>query len=105
MQKAMIVTYGLKAGQTSEGFEQWLREVDLPGYARLTSMRNPIYYRASGLLGEDTSPPFAYLAVIEMTSPEAVEQELGRPEWAGFIADFEARTTDARFIVGERILP
>jgi len=79
MTNKMIVYYNIKADQTPEAFEKWLREVDIPGYARLKSMSNPIYFRAEGLLGEEEKPPFAYLAVIEMTAPEDVEAEMGDP--------------------------
>lgn len=80
-----------------------MREVDIPGYARLKSMSNPVYFRAEGLLSEETPPPFAYLAVIEITSPGEVEAEMGDPAWADFVADFESRTADARFVVATKI--
>ena len=97
--------YNLAEGQDEKAFETWLQEVDMPGYAKLKSMRNPTYYRASGLLGEDVPAPYKYIATIEMDSAEAVETEMAAPEWEGFVTDFERRTTDHAFVVAERILP
>ena len=54
--------------------------MDLPGYAKLTSMRNPAYYRSVGLLGESKPAPHAYTVVMEIDGPEAVEAELGDPK-------------------------
>jgi len=105
MADTMIAYYNLAPSQTPEAFEQWLREVDIPGYSRLRSLSNPAYFRAEGLLGEEGTPPFAYMAIIDMTSPEAVEAELGDPAWAEFVADFESRTQDARFVVARKINP
>jgi len=105
MTATLIVYYSLKEGQTQESFEDWLREVDIPAYARLRSMSSPVYFRAESLLGEDAEPPFAYLAVIDMTGPEDVEAEMSDPVWADFVADFEGRTEGARFVVARRIHP
>lgn len=101
----MIVMYNLADGQDPAEFETWLREVDLPGYAKLKSMSNPYYYRCGHLLGEDKPAPFRYIAVIEMDSPQAVENEMADPKWADFIADIEGRITDAHYVTAERILP
>ena len=101
----MIVIYNLAKGQTQEGFEQWLREVDLPGYARMSSLRNPSYYRTGTLLGEDAPAPHRYVVTIDMAGPAAVEKEMAEPEWGAFIADFEVRTKDAVFVTAAKIAP
>ena len=101
----MIVMYNLADGQKQEDFEQWLRDVDLPGYKKLRSMRNPSYYRGEGLLGEAAPAPYRYVVVIEMDSPEAVEQEMAAPEWEGFVADIESRIKDAAYVTATRIAP
>lgn len=100
----MIVMYNLAENQNEAEFETWLREVDMPGYAKLTSMQNPTYYRTSGLLGEETPAPFKYIVTIEMNNADAVESEMAAPEWEGFITDFEGRTTDHAFVIAKRIL-
>ena len=99
----MIVMYNLKDGQSEAEFEQWLRDVDIPGYAKLKSMRNPAYFRAAGLLGEDKPAPYKYTVVIEMDGPDAVMEEMDDPEWKSFIADLERRITDAAYVTAQRI--
>ena len=101
----MIVMYNLAEGQNEAEFETWLREIDMPGYTKLKSMRNPTYYRASTLLGEDAPAPFKYFVTIEMDSADAVELEMAAPAWEGFVADFESRTVDHAFVVAQHIIP
>lgn len=103
MSDTMIVMYNLAENQTEAEFEQWLRDIDIPGYAKLKSMRNPAYYRASTLLGEDKAAPFKYTVVIEMDGPGAVEAEMSDPAWATFIEDIESRITDAQYVVASRV--
>ena len=100
---AIVVLYNLADDQDPSDFETWLREVDMPGYAKLKSLRNPAYFRMSGLLGEDGPAPYRYVVVIESTGPGAVEDEMAAPQWAGFIADFEGRTKDRVFAVAEKL--
>ena len=99
----MIVMYNLKPGQSEGEFEQWLRDIDIPGYAGMRSMRNPSYYRAAGLLNDDKPAPFKYTVVIEMDGPQAVEAEMGDPRWSDFIADFESRVADATYVTATKI--
>lgn len=99
----MIVMYNLKEDQDEAAFEQWLREVDIPGYAKMSSMRNPSYYRAGNLLGEEKPAPYKYIVVIDMAGPEAVEEEMADPKWAAFIADIESRVTDATYVTAKKI--
>lgn len=99
----MIVMYSLKDDQSAAEFEQWLRDVDIPAYAKMSSLRNPAYYRASTLLGEAKAAPYAYMVVIEMDGPEAVEEEMADPKWAAFIADIESRITDAAYVTATKI--
>ena len=101
----IIVMYNLAESQNEQEFEIWLREVDLPNYANLSSMRNPTYFRAGTLLGENKPAPYKYTVVIEMDGSEAVEAEMADPKWASFIADIESRITDATYVTASRIAP
>ena len=101
----MIVMYNLADDQNEQDFEAWLREVDIPNYANLSSMRNPTYFRTGTLLGETKPAPYKYVVVIEMDGPEAVETEMDDPKWASFIADIESRITDATYVTAAKIAP
>ncbi|MEN1705446.1 MAG: hypothetical protein AAGJ54_08045 [Planctomycetota bacterium] len=103
MADTMIVMYNLAEDQSESEFEQWLQDVDIPGYTKLKSMRNPAYYRASAPLGEGKAAPFKYTVVIEMDGPDAVEAEMDDPAWTSFIEDIESRIKDAHYVVASRI--
>ena len=77
----------------------------MPNYAKLSSMRNPTYFRAGAMLGTDKPAPYKYTVVIEMDGAEAVEAEMADPKWASFIADMESRITDATYITASKISP
>lgn len=99
----MIVMYNLAPEQGQEDFEKWLQEVDLPGYEKVSSMSDPVYYRAEETL-EGGKPPFQYVVAIKSKPGEQVDEEMGGPEWEGFVADFENRTRDAVYISASRII-
>lgn len=101
----MIVMYNLAEGQNEKDFETWLHEVDIPGYARLSSMRNPVYFRTGVLLDEDKPAPYRYVVVIEIDSLEEVEREMADPKWENFIADIESRITNATYVTATKIAP
>ena len=99
----MIVMYNLAPGQDQAEFERWLHEVDLPGYAKVKSMSDPIYYRAEETL-ECQVPPYRYVVTIKSTGSEDVDEEMTTQEWEGFVADFERRTRDAVYVSAQRII-
>lgn len=99
----MVVMYNLASDQNRDDFEQWLRDVDLPGYDLTDSLHDPVYYRAESTL-EGDKPPFAYIVTIRSTGGSAVDEEMSGSEWRGFVADFESRTRDAVYITAKRII-
>ncbi|MEM6305736.1 MAG: hypothetical protein AAF744_13540 [Pseudomonadota bacterium] len=99
----MIVMYNLAPGQDQADFEKWLHDVDLPGYERVRSMSDPVYYRAEETL-EGEAPPFRYVVTIKSTGGDAVDDEMTGPEWESFVADFESRTRDAVYVTAQRII-
>ena len=99
----MIVMYNLAPDQDRTAFEAWLRDVDMPGYARVTSMADPVYYRAEETL-EGETPPYRYVVTIRSTGARDVDDEMSGPVWDDFVADFERRTRDAVYISATRIL-
>ncbi|ESA33157.1 hypothetical protein N836_22460 [Leptolyngbya sp. Heron Island J] len=101
----MIVMYNLAEDQNEKDFETWLNEIDIPAYTKMSSMRNPTYFRAAALRGEGKLPPYKYVVVIEIDSPEAVEREMADPVWEVFIADIESRITDATYMTATKIAP
>lgn len=99
----MIVMYNLAPDQDQADFEKWLHEVDLPGYEKVASMSDPVYYRAEETL-EGGKPPYRYIVAIRSGSGADVDAEMTGSEWKGFVADFESRTRDAVYISASRII-
>ena len=99
----MIVMYNLAPGQDQAGFEHWLREVDLPGYEKVSSMKDPVYYRAEKTL-EGEAPPYRYVVAIKSLPGDEVDEEMAGAEWESFVADFESRTRDAIYLSATRII-
>jgi len=99
----MIVMYNLAPEQDQADFEKWLHKVDLPGYEKVKTMSDPVYYRAEEALDGGT-PPFKYVVAIKSKPGEEVDDEMSGPEWEGFVADFESRTRNAVYVSATRII-
>lgn len=99
----MIVMYNLAPEQDQAGFEKWLHDIDLPGYEKVSTMSEPVYYRAEETL-EGETPPFKYVVAIKSKLGKEVDEEMRGPEWEDFVADFENRTRDAVYVSATRII-
>ena len=99
----MIVMYNLAPNQDQAEFEQWLHDVDLPGYEKVKSMSDPVYYRTEETL-DGEAPPFKYVVAIKSTGGKDVDEEMTGPEWEDLVADFENRTRDAVYVTAQRII-
>ena len=99
----MIVMYNLAPGQDQASFELWLREVDLPGYEKVSTMKDPVYYRAESTL-QGEAPPYRAVVAIKSQPGGEVDEEMGSAVWESFVADFESRTRDAIYISATHII-
>lgn len=99
----MIVMYNLAPEQNRANFEKWLWDVDLPGYEKVSTMSDPVYYHCEETL-EGAAPPYRYVVAIKSTGSSEVDDEMNTPDWEAFVADFESRTRDAVYVSAERII-
>ncbi|MEO0602985.1 MAG: hypothetical protein AAF211_16220 [Myxococcota bacterium] len=95
---SLIVMYGLREGVDPTRFEQWLRDVDLPGYAALRTLQNPAYYRVEGTLDGPESDT-RYIIVLKATgNRDAINDEMAAASWKEFVESFEARVDNPRYL-------
>lgn len=63
----ILVLFNLKPGVTREMYERWARETDLPTVRGLSSVERFDAYRICGVLGSDTTSPYQYAEVIDVS--------------------------------------
>ena len=84
---AMIVLVNLKDGVTPGDYERWVLESYAPAVRDLPSVEDWRDYRASGLLGSDTAPPYRYVVTLEVVDPEQLGRDMEREEMQRLLSE------------------
>lgn len=98
----IIVPFNLKSGTDTAAYEEWARTRDLPGVRSLVSVLDFQIYRATGLLGGEGKPAFAYIGVIDIDNMEAFDRDISTEAVRKLSAEFE-KFADAQFILTETL--
>ena len=72
----IIVLVNLKEGVNPEDYERWILESYAPAVKDLPSVGDWRDYRASGLLGSDTAPPYRYVVTLEANDLEQLGHDI-----------------------------
>jgi hypothetical protein len=98
----LIVLFNLKPGVTPGDYERWAITTDLPTVRGLPSVAGFEVYRASGILGSDAPPPYAYVELIDVPVLEALFGDIGTPVMQRVAAEFQALADNPLFLITER---
>ncbi len=66
MASRIIALFNLKPGVDPAAYEAWARQTDLPTVRGLASIAGFQVLRATGVLGGDAAPPYAYVEIIDV---------------------------------------
>jgi uncharacterized protein (TIGR02118 family) len=99
----VVVLFNLKAGVNAAEYEAWARSTDLPTVRKLSSVKDFRVVRAQGLLGSDAKPPYQYVELLELTSLEALGQDVNNPTMQKVVAEFANFADNPQFIITEHI--
>lgn len=97
----IIVLFNLKPGVDAAAYEHWARATDIPGVRALSSVGGFEVYRATGLLGSDARPPFAYIEVIDVGDMPAFGRDVQSERVQRIAAEFGRFADQPRFILTE----
>jgi hypothetical protein len=97
----IIVLFNLKPGVSVEDYERWARESDIPGVRALKSVADYRIHRATGVLGSDEKPRYAYIEVIDIDDMALFGEEASGPDVQRLAADMRNYAEDPHFILTE----
>ncbi len=99
----IIVLFNLKPGADPDAYENWARTTDIPGVNALPSVRDFQVHRATGLLGSDAPPPYAYVEVIDITDMEAFGADAAGETVQKVAAEFRQFADNPQFLLTETL--
>lgn len=99
----IIVLFNLKAGADAGAYERWARTTDIPGVNALGSVADFQVYRATGLLGSDAAPPYAYIEVIDVADMDGFGADVASEAVQKVAAEFQQFADNPQFILTEAL--
>jgi hypothetical protein len=99
----IIVLFNLKPGVDAAAYEQWARTTDIPGVRRLRSVSDFQVYRATGLLGTNARPPYAYIEVIDVPDMQAFGADVSTEAVQKVAAEFQRFADNPQFVLTEAL--
>lgn len=97
----IIVLFNLKPDTDAAAYERWARATDIPGVRALSSVGGFEVYRATGLLGSESRPPFAYIEVIDVGDMSAFGRDVQSERVQRIAAEFGRFADQPQFILTE----
>jgi hypothetical protein len=93
----IFALFNLKPGVDPDAYVQWARTVDLPTVRALGSIADFRVFQATGLLGSEAAPPYAYIEVIDIADMAQFAQDVASETMRQVAAAF-AQMADVTFI-------
>ncbi|HIF08868.1 MAG TPA: REDY-like protein HapK [Sneathiellales bacterium] len=99
----LIVLFNLNEGQSEADYEKWAVEQDIPTAGTLNAVQNFNVYRAESIFGSEDKPPYRYIEIIDITSPEALGADVGASDKMADISKaFREFADNPTFMVTEK---
>lgn len=98
----IIAVFNLKPGVKVEDYEAWARGVDIPTVNGLRSVSGFQVLRATGVLGSDAAPPYAYFEIIDVADMALFGEEVASPLMQKVAAEFGGMV-DVTFVLTESL--
>lgn len=99
----IVVLFNLKPGADPAAYEKWARATDIPGVRALRSVSDFQVYRATGLLGTDARPPYAYIEVIDVPDMQAFGADVATQAVQKVAAEFQLFADNPQFVLTEAL--
>jgi hypothetical protein len=99
----IFVVFNLKPSVDPAEYEAWAKSTDIPTVRGLGSINGFDVYRSTGLLGADSSPPYAYVELIEVGDDAGFGADVNTPRMQEIAAQFQQFADNPQFIVMQDI--
>jgi REDY-like protein HapK len=102
--ETLIILFNLKEGINPADYENFARELKIPGHRALKTVSEHKVFRATALWGERKLPPYQYIEVIEMETVNEYVGDIKRTKgMTNIVNRFSEFTDDSIFILTNNI--
>jgi hypothetical protein len=98
----LIALFNLKPGIDRAAYEAWARSTDLPTVNALPSIDKFEVFRATGVLGSDAAPPYAYVEILDIADMDRFGADCATEAMTKIAAAFQ-EMADVTFLTTEQL--
>lgn len=99
----IIVLFNLLPGVGPDAYEEWAKKRDIPAVRALPSVDDFQVYRATGLLGSEAKPPYAFIEIIDVADMEGFGKDVASAAIQAVAAEFQTFADTPTFILTEAL--
>lgn len=103
MSTKIVALFNLKPGVSIADYEAWAKTKDIPTVNGLNSVDEFAVFKATGLLGSDDKPPYAYIETIDVNDMEGFGGDVSTEAMQAIAAEFQAMADDLVFIMTDKL--
>jgi hypothetical protein len=95
----IVVLFNLRAGVDVAAYEAWAAARDIPVVNGLASIENFSVHAATGVLGSDATPPYAYVEIVDVADMDQFGRDVATQTMQAVAAEFQAFADNPVFIL------
>jgi hypothetical protein len=95
----IVVLFNLKPGVDPAVYEAWARSTDIPVVNGLDSIGAFSVHAATGVLGSDTKPPYAYVEIIDVADMDKFGGDIATDTMKRISAEFQSFADNPTFVM------
>lgn len=99
----IIVLFNLLPGVGADAYQEWAKKRDIPAVRALPSVDDFQVYRATGLLGSEARPPYAFIEIIDVADMEGFGKDVASAAIQAVAAEFQTFADTPTFILTEAL--
>jgi REDY-like protein HapK len=99
----LVVLFNLKSGVAVCDYEAWAQSTDLPIVRNLASIDSFSVFRNVALLGDVSSPPFAYTEIIQVSDMDQFGRDTATVAMQKIAAEFQTFADSPVFMLSQCI--
>lgn len=95
----IVVLFNLKPGVDPAVYEAWARSTDIPVVNGLDSIGTFSVHAATGVLGSDAKPPYAYVEIIDVADMETFGRDIATETMQRIATEFQSFADNPTFVM------
>ena len=99
----IVALFNLREGVDPAAYEDWAQATDLPTVRGLPSVAGFHVLAATGVLGSDAAPPYAYVEIIEVADMDRFGRDVAGETVQRVAAEFRDFADDPVFLLTREV--